>query len=237
MPAFVLAEMRDFVGANGQTMRAELVSHKGGEVTLRREDGREFSVAPNVFSLDDQVFLKNWMEKTLETISYNFRIDADKTKVQGSTENLSYKRVKNEKWAYNVEITNLSRDSAKDLTVLYKILYTNNADGSFSASSFSSDDPESQGLKMVQGEAKLSQELPYNKTMAFLTKQVQIDLVDYDGAGSRYKDEMKGCLIRIVDAQKKVVFDWKADLSSMSGKTWENTEPRDKGSSTGLIIR
>jgi hypothetical protein len=214
------AEMRDFTNAAGNVIRAELVSHKGGKATLRRADGKEFEVAPSVFSPEDQAFIKAWITDTPASVSYRFEISADKKKVAGDTKNMGYKLVKNEKWSFTVAVKNISRDSASNLTIKYRVFYSNAADGSYSASS-----SELANLRMTESEVKLSEELPYNRTLEFNTTPVQIDTVDYDGAGSRYKDELKGCLIRVVDAKGSVVADWVSPQTSMKSKNWANTEP------------
>ncbi|MEM7011929.1 MAG: SHD1 domain-containing protein [Verrucomicrobiota bacterium] len=210
-------------------MEAELVSHKAGKITLLRADGVKFEVAPNVFSADDQLFIKEWMEKNPETVSYAFRISADKEKTEGRTQDLGYKRVKNEKWAFRMKITNTSRDTVNNLKVKYRMFYTNEADGEYSASDLAP-------LKMAEGEASLKADLAFNRTMEFLTKTVNLDFVDYDGAGSRYKDTLEGCLVRIEDANGKVVAEWKNEANRMREKTWDNTSPRKENSGGAVIV-
>jgi hypothetical protein len=225
------AEMRDFTNTGGNVIRAELVSHKGGKVTLKRSDGKEFEIAPTVFSTDDQAFIKAWMAKTPQTIDYRLDVSADKKKVAGDTKNMGYKLVKNEKWAFVISLKNISRDPASNLTVKYRIFYTNAADGSYSASS-STDS----GLRMVEGEARLESELDYNRTMQVTTTPVQIDTVDYDGGGARHKDEIKGCLVRVLNDQGKVIVDYASAQTAMKGKTWANTETLAEGKSGTVTI-
>jgi hypothetical protein len=226
------AEFRDFTNANGNVIRAELVSHKAGKVKLKRADGKEFEVAPTVFSLDDQTFIKEWMKKNPETIAYRLDISADKKKVAGDTKNMGYKLVKNEKWSFLISLKNISRDPASNLTVKYRVFYSNAADGSYSASS-----SDQSSLRMVEGEGKLEAELDYNRTMQVTTTPVQIDTVDYDGGGSRYKDELKGCLVRVLNPQGEVIVDWVSPQTSMNSKTWANTTPAKDGKSGSVIIK
>ena len=132
--------------------------------------------------------------------------------------------MKNEKWAYNVQLTNSSRDTAKNLTIKYKVFHSNQADGSYSAAS-----SDTNAMGVTRGSAQLAAELPFNKTMEFNTKSVQIDVVDYDGAGYRYKDQLKGMMLRVETASGEVVFDWTLPISYLKGHTWESTEPAKKG--------
>lgn len=229
--AVLRADLREFTSSDGKTLQAELVEHRDGKVTLRRADGKEFEVAPNVFSPEDQIFIKEWISKTPESLHYNFRFDADRTKISGTTRNESFLFVKNEKWVYTVKITNNSRDTMNDLVVKYKQFRSNYADDDSQAY----DDDRSDWLT-DNGEVKLSQELPYNKTMEFQTKPMQIDFVDYEGFGDKWKDEIKGVMIRIETPAGKKIAEWAEPVNTLKGKTWENTEPR-KGGGSEVIIK
>lgn len=225
----VFGEMREFTSVSGQKLKAELVSYRGNDVTLKREDGREFKVTPAAFGLDDQIYIKEWMAKTPEAKSYSLRIDAEKKKMDGTQVNMGYKKVKNEKWAYKVTMTNLSRDTAENLTIKYKVFYSNYADGEFDASA-----SDVTNLGMVEGEVKVREALPYNKTLEFITKEVQVDIVDYDYY-EKYKDSIKGTMVRVLDSNGKVVADWVMPISFLKGKTWDNTDPQSDNRSKVII--
>lgn len=226
------ADVRAFTNDSGYIIQAELLSHKGGKVTLRRADGKEFETDPAIFSAEDEAYIRQWMRKTPVNLNYNLKLDAQKKKIEGRTRNMGYKRVKNDLWSYVIAITNHSQDVVSNLTVKYRVFYTNEADGSYSASSHNKSP-----FRMVEGEAKLDAELGFNRTLEVTSTPVQIDTVDYDGAGSRYKDELKGCLVRIVDRAGNVALDWVSPEVAMKGKTWRNTDPRSGRKSRSIIIR
>ncbi|MCB1088431.1 MAG: hypothetical protein KDM63_15390 [Verrucomicrobiae bacterium] len=194
-------------------MKAELVNHDGkGVVELKREDGQTFKVQPNVFSLDDQAFIKTWMEKNPPKIDYRLEVKVTPEKIAGQRRDFGYKKVKNEEWAYKVEVRNLSRDEAANLTVEYRVFAKNEAEGAYSSS-------EMGGFH--KGQAAVKGPVRYNETATFTTKSVNIDFVDYDGAGYRYKDGLQGVMIRFKDAQGKVVLDYVSPTTSLQGKTWD----------------
>lgn len=224
-----MAELRAFTNDNGTVMQAELVSHQGGKVKLRRADGKEFSANPSIFSSEDETYIKAWMEKTPEIKNYNLKIVADKKKVEGNSKNYGYKRVKNDLWSFLVTVTNNSQQPVSNLTVNYRVFYTNSADGSYSSSS-----DGRMAYRMIEGSAKLDKELTFNRTLEFTTKPVEIDVVSYD-YGNRYKDEVKGCLIRVEDDAGVVVLDWCSPEVGMKNKTWENTT-RGGGREGGEVI-
>lgn len=51
---------RTFTDAKGRAMEAEVVSVNGVNVTIKRADGRTFSVPADTFSQADQVYIKAW---------------------------------------------------------------------------------------------------------------------------------------------------------------------------------
>lgn len=209
---------REFTDSNGNIIEAELVSHKGGKVTILRKDGKKFEVDPTAFSPADMKFIIGWMQKTPELISYNFVISAAKKKTEGINTNRGYKRVKNDSWIYEITITNNSRDAVKDLEIEYRIFHTNSADGEYSASSL--------GVrsKITEGSERLEQNLGSNEKAVIKTVPIQIDVVNY-GYGGRYKDEIQGVLLRILGSDGKPITEWVSPGLNMKDKTWKNTTP------------
>lgn len=228
----VNAQLRSFTNDNGTVIQAELVSHKGDKVKLRRIDGKEFEVNPSVFSKEDEAYIKNWISKTPATINYNFKIDATKKKVEGTSIDMGYKRVKNQLWSYVISITNGSQDPVSNFTVKYRVFHSNAADGAYSASS-----SDRVSAKMVEGSTTQDGELAYNRILELTTTPVQIDMVNYDGVGDRFKDQLTGCIVRIVDKNDNVIFDWVSPEVGMKGKSWLNTNPNTREHKTPTIIR
>ena len=224
-------EIRAFTNDNGTVIQAERVSHQGGKVTLRRADGKEFSVNPAIFSPEDEAHINAWMAKKPAIRNYNLRIDAEKKKVEGTSRNYGYKRVRNNLWSFMITITNCSQDPVSDLTVKYRVFYTNSADGAYSASSM-----DRMTFRMIEGTAKLDTELAFNRTLQFSTTPVEIDVVDYD-YGNRYKDEVKGCLVHVTDRTGKTVLEWRSPEVAMKEKTWANTNPAGNRENNAVIIR
>ena len=89
--------------------------------------------------------------------------------------------------------------------------------------------------KKIEGKSAQNAELGFNRTLEVTSTPVQIELVHYDYAG-RYKDELKGCLVRIVDQDDKVVLDWVSPEVSMKGKDWLNTNPAPTGGTTSPAV-
>lgn len=225
------AETRAFTSADGKLIAAELVSHDGSKVKLRRADGKEFEVDPAIFSSADQEYIKAWMAGIPAIVNYNFNITSTKKKVAGTTKNYGDKRVKNDLWSYVISVANRSEDTVSNLTFNYRVFFSNVADGEYSSSSEQARD------QMLEGEAKLDAELGFNHTLEITTTPVQIDTVDYGGYGDRHKDELKGCLVRVIDQAGNVVHDWVSAETTMKGKSWDNTNPEETDKGGAVIIQ
>jgi len=208
------AEWRDFQSADGQTIRAELVSYRGTKVRLKREDGREFEVEANIFSLDDQIYIKAWMGQTAENIDYNFRIEVDAKKDDTEIENQTGYRYKTDTWHYEFTILNLSRDVMKGLTFQYRIVYEDEVTESFGILTPTDE--------VLDGEYAQKEEMPFNHKVEFQTESFVVQELDY--GTTDYDDELKGVLLRILDESGNVAVDWVMPISTMKGYTWENTQ-------------
>lgn len=57
-PAVVSA--REFTDVKGRKIRAEIISVTGEEVTIRRDDGKDYTLGINLFSPDDQSVIRSW---------------------------------------------------------------------------------------------------------------------------------------------------------------------------------
>ena len=213
-----LAETRNFTDQKGRKMAAELVSHKGdGTIELRREDGKTFSVKPTVFSIEDQSYIKKWIEKNPPKINYHFDVKYEVEKLSGTRRDFGYKKVKNEELAYQVELRNLARNSVGNLKFEYRIFAKNEADGSFSSNDRGG---------FYKGSGVIKGPLRYNESETITTLGVQIDFVDYDGAGYRYKDGLLGFMLRIKDAQGNIALDYVSPTNTMKGHTWDAVNPK-----------
>ena len=193
------AEFRTLVSADGKAMKAELVSHARGKVTIRREDGKEFEVSPSIFCKQDQEMLEAWMKETDPKINYRLKAEASK-KVASSTEYSTSNY-------YEVTVRNDGQDAIKGITVMYRVLYENYG-----------------RQHMQEGEHLLEQNLEFNRTLALRT-----DTQSFSRSKSNRNSGMRGCLIRVLDPKGNVILDWGTNEVGMKGVTWESTNPKEEG--------
>lgn len=212
-PALVTAQVQTFTSNTGEIIKATLVSHAGGKVKIRRVDGREFEVDPALFCQQDEKTIRKWMIENEAAVRYAFNVKADK-KVMGRN---TYSSSSSEtRWAYEIAITNSSQDPVTGLKVLYRVLYYNSSE------------------RMMEGEAVLDSELKFNRSMIITTTPVDIYKSRY--SESDRNNELKGCLVRVLDRNGKVLLDWVSTDLGMKDRTWENTSPREEPAG-GVIIR
>lgn len=213
------AEMREFKDPQGRKVMAELVSHDGlGMLTLKLQNGTPFQKTANQFSVEDQAFIAEWLKRTPATVAYRFDIKAVADKMAGNRKNLGYKTVKNELWAYKVEIRNIARNPVQNLKVEYRVFVKDEAEGSFASSDI-------RGDGFHAGEAAVAGPLRYNGVGTFTTKEVPIDVVDYrysTNREDRHADALRGLMMRIKDDQGKVVYEWISPITTLRGKTWDS---------------
>lgn len=205
-----VAELRSFVSSTGESIKAELVSHAAGKVRIKREDGREFEVDPAVFCKEDEKIIRDWMATQAELASYRFRFNADKKVMDRD----SYSGAGScTRWAYEISLTNDQQNAVNGITVKYRVLYNNGED------------------RMMEGQHVLDQQLEFNRSLVVTTETVELykdrDSSYYRNAG------LKGCLVRVLDPQGRVVADWVSNDVGMRDKTWENTAPRDECAPAG----
>ena len=142
-------EFRTLVSSDGKSMKAELVSHNGSKVTIRREDGKEFELDPSIFCKQDHESILLWMKENPPKISYDFEVDATK-KVQSSSE---YSR----SWVYEIGVRNDGQQAVSKIKVMYRILYQ----------PYSSE-------RMLEGEYFLEQNLEFNRNLVITSDTFDI---------------------------------------------------------------
>jgi len=68
---FLSAEAREFTSKDGRKINGELLAHSGEQVIIQ-VGAKEFVVPISGFSVDDQQFIKEWIEKNPGAVRYKF---------------------------------------------------------------------------------------------------------------------------------------------------------------------
>lgn len=68
---FLSSEAREFTSKDGRKINGELLAHSGEQVVIQ-VGAKEFVVPISGFSVDDQQFIKDWIEKNPGAVRYKF---------------------------------------------------------------------------------------------------------------------------------------------------------------------
>ena len=214
-------KFREFRSSDGKSISAKLLYHKGsGSVTMELANGKKVKVPILRFSEDDQKYLNDWVKANPPKIKYAFKYEVDTERDTIKRAGGYYDRSKSGKHAYNVTITNMSRDTVTDMVVKYQMYMLNNTSG---AGSYEYGDEY-----MQTDEIPLKADIPYNHEREFTSKAFRIDEERYSYYYSRNnrKDVMEGIIIRMYDKTGKLVDEWKSQAAERAKRTW--IDPKKK---------
>ena len=120
---------RAFEDQFGRTMEADLISHTGisSDIIKISMGGKQLDVEINLFSDKDQKFIRNWMKETPPKIDYAFRVEATLKQLgtvpkKTSSSRSSSSRTKTKTNVYEIHLTNLTRQTVRDLRLEYRIV-------------------------------------------------------------------------------------------------------------------
>lgn len=107
---------REFTDSQGRKLDAEIISAAGGQVTLKRADGRTFNVAATSFTPADQKFISDWADANTK---YSFDVTYTKKKLNSTKTKRGAVTHEEETWIYKISIKNRLPTAVGDLRVDY----------------------------------------------------------------------------------------------------------------------
>ena len=115
---------REFTDAQGRKIEADLVSHSGSTVVIDR-GGKEFAVEVTMFSLDDQNYIRKWIEENPDAVNYefNYYVDLEKLKIsqQDADGGASEDKLKTIPYNYEMIVFNKGIAPAEDIEIRSEI--------------------------------------------------------------------------------------------------------------------
>ena len=206
---------RTFEDQFGRIIKADLISHTGissNEIKISK-DGKHLNVKIGLFSEKDQKFIRDWMKETPPTIDYVFRIEAT-LKQLGSFKNKSdsiYRstsRSKTKTNAYQIKLTNLTRQTVKDLRVEYRIVK----------------EGRSGRYEFQRGHKEIIDPMRYNQDVVLTTTKSELDSYRSSYSSYSYKEVVLGILVRVFDKQGNLVADWRSSNTKIAKTSWEEVD-------------
>ena len=206
---------RAFEDQFGRTMEADLISHTGisSDIIKISMGGKQLDVEINLFSDKDQNFIRNWMKETPPKINYAFRVEATLKQLgtvpkKTSSSRSSSSRTKTKTNVYEIHLTNLTRQTVRDLRLEYRIVKEGRS-GKF---------------EFQKGSKEISEPMRYNQDVVLTTAKSELDSYRSSYSSYSYKEAVLGILVRVFDQQGELVTDWRSANTKMGKISWEEID-------------
>ena len=122
------AAARTFTDTSGRSIEAELVAAQGDNVVMKK-DGKEITVKISLFSIDDQVYIRDWIKKNPAPAQYDFTYFTNIERGETASAKVDYdERLKNIDYTYSFSINNRSPGPATGLWVRYQLIIKDHVD-------------------------------------------------------------------------------------------------------------
>jgi len=217
-------EFHRFTDKKGQQVVAKLldVSDDWQTMRIRREDGEEFETEINVLSLDDQQYIKDWIESRPAKTDY--RLEIEISRKRGAAEkfdrsSMTYERRPSE---YELTFRNLSRESLESARYEYLMVWRDQVsigqreDGDWDYRSIADegDDPVKRAGRGELGE------LAFNRDVVITTDSMEVARVLIDGEVYR-EDEPIGLMVRVLNAEGTVLAEARSGGGKIEALSWD----------------
>ena len=113
---------REFTDSKGRKIEAELIGFSGNTIVIER-GGKEFTLPATKFSIEDQAYIKDWIEKHPDSVRYEFGFYLDlEKKNQVVIPGAAYDdKLKTTPYSYEMIVYNKGIGPAEDIQIRYEI--------------------------------------------------------------------------------------------------------------------
>ncbi|MDF1739310.1 MAG: hypothetical protein P1U86_09130 [Verrucomicrobiales bacterium] len=229
-------ELHLFTDKKGNQITANLlgIAEDRRTAKIRREDGMEFTPEIVLFSLDDQQYIKDWMEAEAklaasETPVPEFHLTLKVDHKEESTEKHSQRSLTLESTPHYFEISvlNTSRETLEGAVLEYAVVWQEDVaifededEGEWDYSYTRRDDI---GMLVRKNGSLPLETLAFNRDVKLESDKTPIErVVDSYGDPVR-EDLLLGALVRVVGADGQVLAEATSGKSELSAYTWEKT--------------
>lgn len=248
-------EHHSFTDKKGQSIEAALVSidPKREKVKIQRKDGRHFEIAILTLSLDDQLYIKDWLNKTPNSIKFKLAISV--TRHQESTDRVDVPNY-DLKWvtdhvAMEIKVHNLSRADLNGAVMEYYVLteqgvrsqpYGEAASKQYGVAEwwYANDPAElpklerknfEKPLLVNHGKVKLKN-LAYNYSATTKTETIPLRTIEGD-TSARGKDNVLGVIVKVSTADGKEISVYRSSDHKALKESWEKIAALPPGDPLG----
>lgn len=234
--ALDLDELHLFTDKKGNQIAATLLEVTGDQRTakIRREDGKEYSPEIVLFSLDDQQYIKDWMEADklasankpkAQEFHLTIKVDHKESSTEKHPEgSLDLESTPN---FFEVSVLNTSRETLERAVLEYVIIW----EEGITVSEVEGDDgwtytyPREKdvgGLIRKQGSLPL-EALAFNRDAIVRTAETPIERAVYSDGDILKEDKLLGVLVRVVGPDGEILAETTSGKSEITSYTWEKT--------------
>jgi hypothetical protein len=189
---------REFTDTQGRKLEADIVSLDGSQVTLKRTaDGKQFTVPATTFSAADQDFIRAY---AAENVTYSFEVKNTRERVGKSSAKMNNVATEQEEWIYKIDLRNISRANAENVTVSYWVFVRADDGGKTKAA------PRLVMADSVQEVtiAKAAQYQLSTKPVILTKTKLDADYYYADGTKNKSSDSLGGFVVAVIQGDKRI---------------------------------
>ena len=205
---------------DGRLLEAKLVSATGDMITVERAtDRKQFQVPLEKFHDVSQRYIRLWLDRDVEAIDYSIGFVARKRLLDGSDYETAGRTLTTDKWVYDIELTNRTRNELEDAEIEFRVFYDDKV-------RFQRTAAYPGGGIAQDGESVDLPTLAYNARAEFTTPAVELNTYRYDptkGDREYRRDQLVGVWLRVLKGGD-VVEEFKSNEASMKDLAWDGEQ-------------
>lgn len=223
----------EFTSKAGKKVIAELltISEEQRMARIRRQDGIEFDLEIISLSLDDQQYVKDWMERRSESVGstppapgsgdFRLEIEADKKMVDSDRDRDSSYTYESKKYQYTVRVRNISRQPLAGAKVQYQIVWKEALDLARGFRGRLGVDYSRRG-RGESGRARGEKEIEtllFNREAELLTEKFSLDSMSYSREVYR-EDKLMGIIVRVIASDGAIIAEERLGMNRIEDVPW-----------------
>ncbi len=195
------AEYRTFTSKDGvRKIEAEIQSATGDTVTIQVKNGAVTTSRIDMFSKEDQEFIREWVKANPAPVNLNFAMTTGRSRVGKQNKNTNSHVVVVEDWAYDLNFENRTTAPVEDLELRYRIYVKSEHEEEKNEEGYYISD----GIIKVVRMEPLGRQKLQTKTVPLLTSTLQPGYEYKDGRRNRASDDMVGVWVKVFKGGERV---------------------------------
>ena len=206
---------------DGRHLDARVLAASSEAVTVQRlSDHQTFDVPMNSLDTASVQAVEAWVDRGAAGNAFALDFEVNKRMVESDSFSVSGRDFKKIKWAYDVVMTNQSRNELKDATLEYQIVYDDEVQ-ILRTSAY-----PGKGQNMREGRDVNLPALAYNGRAEFTTPPVELQTYEYKptrGEREFRRDEIVGIWIRVI-REGEIISEHLSHPAAMEDLQWDADE-------------